>query len=241
MERLQKVLARAGIASRRAAEKIISQGRVAVDGTVVSEQGMRVDPARQRIEVDGVPISVDEEKVYCLLNKPSGYVTTLSDPQGRPVVTDLLPDIAVRVFPVGRLDIDTEGALLLTNDGDLGQRIQHPSNNVVKTYEAVVAGHPGSKKLAQLKKGILLDGKRTWPAEIEILSEKQQNTNIRVRIHEGRKRQVRKMFAAIGHPVLELRRTAYGGLKLGKLAAGKYRLLTQKDLDLIFSKNNSAK
>lgn len=237
-ERLQKILARAGIASRRTAEEFIRQGRVSIDGVTATEMGIMADPEQQRITFDGKPITIEAEKIYILLNKPKGYVTTLQDPQGRPVVTSLLKDLPVRVFPVGRLDIDTEGALLLTNDGELAQKIQHPSHEVNKTYEACVAGHPAKEKLAWLEQGIMLEGRKTWPAQITIISQTRRNTTIRITIHEGKKRQVRKMFAAIDHRVLALRRTAYGNLSLGELAPGHFRFLNGNDLARIFARKN---
>jgi 23S rRNA pseudouridine2605 synthase len=235
-ERLQKVLAKAGIASRRGAEKLIRQGKVRVDGKVVTEMGTKVDPGTQAIECEGIALSSQEKKVYVLLHKPSGYLSTVDDPQGRPIVTDLLKNIKERVYPVGRLDLDTEGALLLTNDGELAQKILHPSHEVNKTYVAKVKGLPGKKKLDALSKGIELEGRKTWPADIEVLNTKVQSAIIRIIIHEGRKRQVRKMFEAIGHPVLELKRIAYGQLELGELRSGKYRFLTPADIKLIFKK-----
>lgn len=234
MERLQKILARAGIASRRKCEELIRAGRVAVDGKVVTELGFKADPATSIITFDGTPLA-REEPVYILLNKPAGYVTTLSDPQGRPIVTDLLPGIKERVFPVGRLDYDTEGALILTNDGRLGQYIQHPSYEVNKTYLATVRGIPAETAINKLEKGIVIDGRKTWPASIRVTHQKKNETTLEVIIHEGKKRQVRKMFAAIGHPVVRLRRTAYGSLKLGSLSPGRYRFLAKKDLKMIFS------
>ena len=236
LERLQKVLAKAGVASRRGAEKLIRQGKVRVDGKVVTEMGTKVDPETQVINCNGVALASQEKKVYILLHKPSGYLSTVDDPQGRPIVTDLLKNIKERVYPVGRLDLDTEGALLLTNDGELAQKILHPSHEVNKTYVAKVKGVPGRKKLDELSKGIVLEGRKTWPASIKVLSKKAQSATIRIIIHEGRKRQVRKMFEAIGHPVLELKRTAYGQLELGELGPGKYRFLTPADIKFIFSK-----
>jgi len=233
-ERLQKILARAGIASRRKAEEMILQGRVTVDGNTVTELGVKADPALAIITVDGEPIS-REEKIYILLNKPTGYVTTLSDPQGRPIVTDLLTNISQRVFPVGRLDYDTEGALILTNDGRLGQFIIHPSHEVSKTYVATVRGKPSSSALNKLQVGIDLDGHTTWPAKVRIIDGDSRITTLELIIHEGKKRQVRRMLAAIGHPVLTLKRTAYGDLKLGNLPVGSFRLLTKKDLKKVFS------
>jgi 23S rRNA pseudouridine2605 synthase len=232
-ERLQKILARAGICSRRKAEEYISDGRVAVGGKVVTRPGLKVDPEQAEITIDGKLVR-REEKIYILLHKPAGYVTTMSDPQGRPIVTDLLPGIKYRVFPVGRLDLDSEGALILTNDGALGNKVLHPSFEVNKTYEATVKGVTREAKLQRLARGIMLDGLKTWPAKLRVLHRKKGETIIEVIIHEGKKRQVRKMFQAIGHPVLHLKRTAYGGLKLGTLGRGKYRFLTQIDLKKLF-------
>ena len=236
LERLQKVLAKAGVASRRRAEELIRQGKVRVDGKVVTEMGTKVDPETQNIECEGVALVSREEKVYILLHKPTGYLSTVDDPQGRPIVTDLLKNIKERVYPVGRLDLNTEGALLLTNDGELSQKILHPSHEVNKTYVAKVKGVPGRKKLDALSKGIELEGRKTWPASIKVLKTEAQSTVIQIIIHEGRKRQVRKMFEAIGHPVLALKRTAYGQLELGGLGPGKYRFLTPRDIKFIFDK-----
>jgi 23S rRNA pseudouridine2605 synthase len=233
-ERLQKILARAGIASRRKAEELIRAGRVAVDGRVITELGFKADPHKSEIIFDGKPLA-GEKPVYILLNKPAGYVTTLSDPQGRPIVTDLLPDVRERVFPVGRLDFDTEGALLLTNDGNLGHYIQHPRYEVNKTYRALVTGSPGLDAVRMLETGVLVGGRRTWPARVRILRQDKSESILELTIHEGRKRQVRKMLAAVGHPVRRLTRTAYGRLELGNLRPGKYRFLDRDDLKKIFS------
>jgi 23S rRNA pseudouridine2605 synthase len=235
-ERLQKILARAGIASRRKAEELIREGKVRVDGRVVREMGTQVDPETQKIECEGIPVTSREKKIYILLHKPVGFLSTVHDPHGRPIVTDLLQGIKERVYPVGRLDLDTEGALLLTNDGELAQKILHPSHEVNKTYVAKVKGKPDTQKLAILARGVAIDGKKTWPAHLQVLQTEAQTTTIRIVIHEGRKRQVRRMFEAIGHPVLELKRTAYGKLELGKLAPGKYRRLTSRDIEMIFRK-----
>ena len=232
-ERLQKILAKAGIASRRSAERLIRDGRIQVNGEVVVEMGCKADPARDRITCDGKPIAF-EEKVYILLNKPAGYVTTLADPQGRPVVADLLTGIPLRLFPVGRLDLDTEGALLMTNDGVLANNILHPRFEVKKTYEALVAGSPSRDTLKLLEQGIEIDGVKTRPATIRVLKRRPDQTLVEVVIHEGKKRQVRKMFQAVNHRVLHLKRTAYGRLGLGTLPLGKYRILTRDDLKKIF-------
>ncbi|RUM37866.1 MAG: pseudouridine synthase [Desulfobulbus sp.] len=234
-ERLQKIIAHAGICSRRQAEVYIAEGRVAVNGKIVTQPGLKVDPAKVEISVDNNQIH-REKAVYILLNKPVGYVTTMADPQGRPIVTDLLPDVDNRVFPVGRLDLNSEGALLLTNDGTLANRILHPSYEVNKTYEALVKGTPKFPALRQLEQGIMIDGRKTWPASLRILQKNQGTTLIEIVIHEGKKRQVRKMFQAIGHHVLRLKRTAYGNLKLGSLQPGKHRYLTKNDLKRLFYK-----
>lgn len=233
-ERLQKILAKAGIASRRKAEEFILAGRVTVDGKVVRKLGVKVDPTTTSITFDGKPVAT-EEKIYLLLNKPSGYVTTLSDPQGRPIVSDLLHGIKQRVFPVGRLDYDTEGALIMTNDGRLGQFIQHPSHEVNKTYVATVAGILSPHEIQQLETGIEIDGHMTWPAKVQVLAKRKNECVVELVIHEGKKRQVRKMLAAVHHPVKKLTRTAYGKLRLGKLPQGKYRRLNENDIKKIFS------
>ncbi len=233
--RLQKYLAQCGVASRRKAETIIKEGRVSVNGKIVSNLGAKVSPGEQEVRLDGKVVLPEAEKVYLLLNKPKGYVTTLSDPQSRPVVTSLLrKDITQRVFPVGRLDLDTEGALILTNDGELAQTIQHPRHEITKTYEALVGGWPTASNLKKLKIGILLEGKITAPAQLTIVKKKRNATLIKITIHEGRKRQVRKMFQAIGNPVINLKRIAYGKLFLRKLPLGHYRSLTPFDLKKIF-------
>lgn len=239
MLRLQKVIAQAGICSRRAAEDLIASGKVRVDGKVVTEMGLKVDPAVQRIVVRGKPLALAEEKIYILLHKPVGYVTTLNDPQGRPIVTSLLNNIEARVFPVGRLDFDTSGALLLTNDGDLAQRIQHPSFEVPKTYEARVKGIPDGKALRQLEQGVMIEGRLTAPAKVVLRKAHDRSALLEITIHEGRKRQVRKMCQAVGHHVLELCRIAYGRLRLGSLASGQSRILSSADIARIFSAKKS--
>ena len=232
-ERLQKILAKAGAASRRGAEQLILAGRVRVNGQVVSELGCKADSDRDQITLDGKPLGA-EEHLYILLNKPVGYVTTLSDPQGRPIVSDLI-HLPERLFPVGRLDLDTEGALLMTNDGELAHAMLHPSFEVNKTYEAWVVGIPSRQQLMQLERGIEIEGVKTHPAKVRILKTTTQQSLIEIIIHEGKKRQVRKMFQAIGHRVMRLKRTAYGQLRLGALATGTYKILTANDLKKIFS------
>ncbi|MBM9536829.1 pseudouridine synthase [Desulfobulbus alkaliphilus] len=233
-ERLQKILAKAGIASRRGSEQLIRAGRIRVNDAIVTEMGIKVDPGIDIVTFDGQCINI-EEKQTVLVNKPPGYVTTLSDPQGRPVVADLVADIPLRLFPVGRLDLESEGALLMTNDGELADRILHPRYEVKKTYQAEVVGMPSKFQLKRLEQGISIDGVQTRPASIRVLQQGQNRTLIEVVIHEGKKRQVRKMFLAIGHRVLRLKRTAYGCLHLGTLSPGKYRRLSQADIKKIFS------
>ncbi len=232
--RLQKYLSECGIASRRKAEELIQQGKIQIDGSTVTDMGIKIIPGKNTITCNGRPVLAQNRTISLLLNKPKGYVTTMSDPQGRPIVTSLLKDIPERLFPVGRLDIDTEGALILTNDGNLAQKIQHPSHETNKTYEALVAGHPNRSQLLQLEKGIVLEGKVTAPARISVRNSTQHATRIEIIIHEGRKRQVRKMFEAIGHPVLQLKRLAYGRLFLQKLPTGAYRILGARDIEKIF-------
>ncbi|MBW1634877.1 MAG: rRNA pseudouridine synthase [Deltaproteobacteria bacterium] len=232
--RLQKYLAQCGVASRRKCEELIVSGRIAVDGDIVVEMGKKIIPGKSRITMDGRPVKSREKAVYYLLNKPKGYVTTLSDPQGRPVVVSLIKNGSSRLFPVGRLDLDTEGALILTNDGQFAQKVQHPSNETRKTYEAEIKGQPHRATLAALEKGILLEGKITAPAKVSLLARRGNSSLIRITIHEGRKRQVRKMFAHMGHPVFHLKRTAYGKLFLGNLSSGKYRQLDSRDLKKVF-------
>jgi len=230
MERLQKVMARRGVASRRRCEELISSGRVTVNGRVVSEMGIKVSP-EDVIAVDGRVLEAEREPlVYLLMNKPKGYVTTVRDPQGRTTVMDLLPEVKYRVYPVGRLDYDTEGLLLLTNDGELSYALTHPSHGVDKTYQAVVWGIPSQESLDKLKKGIRLEDGWTAPAKVKLLKKGQQS-EIELVIHEGKKRQVRRMLKAVGHPVISLKRTSFGPLSLDKLAPGEYRYLTREEVE----------
>jgi 23S rRNA pseudouridine2605 synthase len=232
--RLQKYLAQCGVCSRRKAEEYIKNGRVKVDGTTVTEMGLQITPGSNVVRVDNGVVSPESRLVYILLNKPSGFVTTLSDPQGRPVVTSLIKDKTFRLFPVGRLDLDTEGALLLTNDGALAQKIQHPSHNTKKSYEALLDGTPSKKQITQLEQGIFLEGKMTSPAKIRFLKRSGSTALMQITIHEGRKRQVKKMFAHIGYTVIHLKRTAYGKLTLNHLGRGEYRYLNPSELKKIF-------
>ena len=237
--RLQKFLASAGVCSRRKAEQFISEGRVCVDGDVVTAQGLKINPEIDRVSFDGKPVKPAAEKLYYLLNKPAGYVTTLSDPQGRPIVTSLLEGVNERVFPVGRLDYDTVGALLLTNDGELAQKIQHPSFETFKTYEATVQNKPHPDRIKQLEQGLIIDSKKTAPATVNKITRLKGQHIVTLTIHEGRKHQVKKMLAAIGSPVIHLKRIAYGNLKLNNLPEGKFIKLTSSEVKLIFTSPHS--
>ena len=235
MERLQKLLSIAGIASRRASEELILQGRVEVNGEVVRTLGAKANPESDVVKVDGRRLRFDIRPRYILLNKPKGVVTTRKDPQGRRTVIDLLKGVREFVYPVGRLDFDSEGLLLLTSDGDLAARLTHPRHAVPRVYEAVVAGAPSEEALDKLRRGIFLDGSRTAPAEIRRLpsSERRSRTPttlLRITLHEGRNRQVRRMCASIGHPVRKLTRTRMGPIGLGTLRPGMWRDLTLEEV-----------
>ena len=233
MERLQKILSQAGIASRRAAERLMVEGRVTVNGAVVRELGTKADAAHDDIRVDGRRVKLPERHRYLLLNKPRGYVTTRSDPQRRPTVLDLLHNVSDYVYPVGRLDFDSEGLLLLTNDGDLAARLTHPRHGVARVYEARVLGVPDAHDLDRLARGIAIEGRRTQPAEIKILphGREARDATLVVTIREGRNRQVRNMCDAIGHPVTELRRVAIGPIRDAKLKVGRWRELSKEEVE----------
>ncbi|MEW6275493.1 MAG: pseudouridine synthase [Bacillota bacterium] len=230
MERLHKYLARAGVASRRKCEELIQAGLVKVNDQIVTRLGTSIDPAVDRVEVAGRPVQKPGEKVYILLNKPAGYVTTVHDPQGRPKVLDLLKNVRQRVYPVGRLDYETEGLLLLTNDGELAYALTHPRHQVQKTYLAWVSGVPPADKLAQMAKGMLLSDGPTAPARVKLKGKNKKGAVLEISIHEGRKRQVRRMCARIGHPVYRLKRIGLGPLALRGLKPGEYRLLTPEEV-----------
>ena len=228
-ERLQKFLARAGVASRRECEVLISAGRVQVNGRVVTVLGTRVRPDRDRVQVDGQAVRT-EGAVTIMLHKPAGYITSLSDPQGRPVVMSLLPQGGPRLFPVGRLDWDTEGLLLLTNDGELANLLTHPRHRVRKVYHAKVKGRMSPEDLGRLLHGVMCDGERLVAASAEVMHPTRENTWVAITIEQGRYRQIRRMCEAIGHPVLKLTRVALGPLSLGSLPRGEWRPLTPGEL-----------
>jgi 23S rRNA pseudouridine2605 synthase len=236
--RLQKLLARAGLGSRRACEELIAEGRVTVDGEV-ARLGRRADPATQRIELDGVAVVVRSDLVYYLLNKPTGHVSTASDPQGRPTVTALVPD-EPRVFPVGRLDTDTEGLLVLTNDGELTQLLTHPSHGVVKTYLAEVQGIPSAAALTALRDGVELDDGPTSPAAVRLVQRGRGTAAIELGIHEGRNRQVRRMCEAVGYPVKRLVRTKIGPVRDEHLRPGAWRELRRSEVRALYEAAGTA-
>ena len=230
LERLQKILSQAGIASRRESESIITDGRVAVNGTVVTELGTKADPDTDTITVDGKPLSIDEQRVYLLLYKPVGYMTTMKDPEGRPIVTDLLKGIKERVYPIGRLDYNTEGLLLLTNDGALANILMHPSHEVDKGYLVRVSGHATAQQMKMLSEGVKLEDGMTAPAKVLPVSESEQNSWISITIHEGRYRQVRRMCEAVGLNVVRLKRARYDFLVIGEMKPGEFRHLTPEEV-----------
>ncbi|NOT28647.1 MAG: rRNA pseudouridine synthase [Acidobacteria bacterium] len=232
MDRLQKVLSQAGVASRRAAEILITDGRVSVNGSVVLELGTKVDPSVDTIRVDGRRISARQTLRYILLCKPTGYVSTRADPQRRPTVIHLLQGVREYIYPVGRLDYDSEGLLLLTNDGDLAAMLTHPRHGVERTYEAQVAGVPDADAIDRLRQGIPLDGRRTLPANVTVLHRGRGDRDavLVITIREGRNRQVRRMCEAVGHPVRALRRTRIGPLEDRHLKPGHWRELTTQEI-----------
>jgi len=227
-ERLQKVLARAGLASRRAAEELIREGRVRVNGKLVRELGTKVDP-RARVEVDGERV-IAERFVYIVLHKPRGVVSTLRDPEGRPTVSELVKDVGVRVVPVGRLDYHTSGALLLTNDGEFAERLMHPKGHVAKEYVAKVRGVVDEAALERWRQSIVIDGRATQPAQVTVIRVEGDKTWLSIVLFEGRNRQVRRLGDATGFPVLRLARLAHAGITTEKLRPGDWRQLTMDEL-----------
>lgn len=227
--RLQKYLAYCEIASRRRAEDIIKQGRVTVNNSVVTEMGVKVRKS-DIVKVDGKEIFPVEEMVYIMLNKPEGYVSTVKDQFGRPSVIDLVKTVKKRLYPVGRLDYNTSGLILLTNDGDFTHRVTHPSHKLDKVYLAEIKGFPDNKRIRQFENGLIVDNYKTSPAEFNILSYKDKSSIVKIIIHEGRNRQIRKMCRMINHPVIRLKRIAIGNLKIGNLPEGKWKYINDKQI-----------
>ncbi|MGZ4887169.1 MAG: pseudouridine synthase [Candidatus Aminicenantales bacterium] len=229
--RLNKFLAHSGVCSRREADRLIEQGGVRVNGRVVDELGRKIDADRDRVDVSGRGIrGGDDRPVYILLYKPAGRVVTVKDPFGRPTVMELLPKLRTRVYPVGRLDAESEGVLLLTNDGDMAYRITHPKHEIGKVYEVRVEGEPSGEDLDKLRKGVFLEGRRTAPARVQVLRRGPRRTFLRIEIHEGRKREIRKIFEALGYEVSGLLRVEFAGLTLEGLKPGQWRYLKARDI-----------
>lgn len=238
MERLQKYMARHGIASRRTCEDIITSGRVKVNGKVITEMGTVIDPTKDRVVVDGKKLTSVEKATYIMIYKPRGYISSVSDPSGRKKVTDLISDIKERVYPVGRLDYSSEGLLLLTNDGDFAYQLTHPSHNIPKTYRVRVKGIPTEREIEHLSKGIDLDNRVTKPAKVIFIDIREGNALFEITIYEGRNRQVRRMFEKIGYEVVRLKRIKIGQLSLGNLKAGEYRRLLPSEIRKLKKKSS---
>ncbi len=230
LERLQKIISAAGITSRRASETLILEGKVAINGIVVTELGSKADPDKDTITVDGKALKISAQRLYILLNKPPGYITALKDGQGRPLVTDLLKDVSDRVYPVGRLDYNTEGLLLLTNDGEWANRLMHPRHEIEKEYHVRVRGKVIDQQLKRMAEGVELEDGMTAPAVVNLVKSGEQNDWISVAIHEGRNRQVRRMCEAVSLSVVRLKRIRYGSLMLGTLRAGQFRYLSDAEV-----------
>ena len=230
--RLNKYLADCGVDSRRNCDGIIAEGRVKVNGKTVRELGTVVDEERDSVTLDGRRIR-PKRNVYLMLHKPKGYVTTVKDELGRKTVMELLKDVKARIYPVGRLDYDTEGLLLLTNDGDLSFRLTHPSNEVPKTYVVRISGKISKESISALQNGVEIDGRKTAPAKVDLLDQDEHHSRLELTIREGRNRQIKKMFEAVGHEVEFLRRSAIGDLRLGGLTRGTYRYLTEKEINYL--------
>ncbi|MFO0732840.1 MAG: pseudouridine synthase [Nitrospiraceae bacterium] len=226
---MQKLIAGTGLSSRRKAEEMITAGRVTVNGIVVTELGTKVDPERDHVKVDGKHLRAAQPFVYLMLNKPKHVMSTLDDPEGRPTVKDFLHGVTVRVFPVGRLDFDSEGLMLLTNNGDLAQALLHPKYHVAKTYLIKVKGVLNDEDIDALERGVKLEDGVTAPAKVVKVSKAESNSWLEVTIHEGRKHQVKRMMEAVGHPVIKLTRVRMGPLVLGDLPSGTYRFLTDRE------------
>ena len=230
--RINKYIACAGVASRRKADELIANGNVRVNGLVLREPGYDV-VEDDIVEVNGRRIETSEKKVYILLNKPTGYVTTVSDDRERDTVMDLVADVDARIFPVGRLDYNTSGMLIMTNDGDFAYKLTHPKHEMPKTYRALVSGVLSDEKCGRLERGVDIGGFRTSPAKVKIVRGLSNATLVDITIHEGKNRQVRKMFRAVGNPVKQLQRIAIGDIRLGRLAEGHYRKLTREEIEYL--------
>lgn len=233
--RLQKYMALSGVASRRKSEQMIQNGEVKVNNIIVTELGTIIDPEKDRVLVNEKRIKLESNKVYIMLNKPVGYVSTLKDEKDRKIVTDLIEDVPERIYPVGRLDADTTGLILLTNDGDLAFKLTHPSKKIPKKYIAIVEGVPNKAELDKLRNGVYIDGKKTAPADVKIAKKYDEDSILEIEIHEGRNRQVKKMCEAVNHPVKKLKRVSIGEIELGGLNIGNWRFLNDEELNYLKS------
>lgn len=233
--RLNKFLAKAGIASRRAADLLLKEGRVAVNGKIVAMPGSVVDETLDEITFDGEKVALPHESVYILLNKPAGYLVTCKDDFKRPIVLDLVREYRQLVRPVGRLDLDSSGLLFLTDDGELAFRLAHPRYKIDKKYLVKCDGFMSDEDIERFRKGVELDDGMTWPANVELISRSKKSSRFYITIHEGRKRQIKRMCQVLGQSVVTLQRVEYGGIELGKLKAGAYRILKQDEVDLLKS------
>lgn len=237
-ERLQKLISRAGIASRREAEKIILERRVNVDGKIISELGAKADPNLNKICVDGKILNFDAEKIYLLLNKPKNFLSTVKDDRGRRTVLDLVKEISAKIYPVGRLDFDSEGLILLTNDGELTNALLHPKFKIEKTYRAKISGELTNEKIRKLRTGVELEDGLTAPAEVSVINLEKNFAVVEITIHEGKNRQVRRMFAAVGCEVKNLERIKFANLTLHGVERGKFRRLTSDEVKKLYALSN---
>jgi len=233
--RLQKYMALSGVASRRKSEQMIQNGEVKVNNIIVTELGTIIEPEKDRVIVNDKRIKLEVNKVYIMLNKPVGYVSTLKDEKDRKIVTDLIEDVPERIYPVGRLDADTTGLILLTNDGDLAFKLTHPSKKIPKKYIAIVEGVPNKVELDKMRNGVYIDGKKTAPADVKIAKKYDEDSILEIEIHEGRNRQVKKMCEAVNHPVKKLKRVSIGDIELGGLNIGNWRFLNDEELNYLKS------
>ena len=237
-ERLQKLISRAGVASRREAEKIILEERVTVDGKIISELGAKADPNLNKICVDGKILTFDTEKIYLLLNKPKNFLSTAKDDRGRRTVLDLVKEIPAKIYPVGRLDFDSEGLILLTNDGEFTNALLHPKFKIEKTYRAKIFGELTDEKIKKLRAGVELEDGLTAPAEVFVINLEKNSATVEITIHEGKNRQVRRMFAAVGCEVKNLKRIKFAGLTLQGVERGKFRRLTADEVKKLYALSN---
>jgi len=243
-ERIQRAIARTGFVSRRKAEELIRQRRLKINGTIVTRLGTTVDMVYDSIQIDDAILQPAESKVYILLHKPAGFICTVNDPQKRPTILSLIKNVRERIYPVGRLDLDTEGLIILTNDGSFAQTLQHPSSNIPRTYEVKVQGVPTKRSLAALESGVEMDSRMVYAKNVRMKKKTNKNCWIELSLYEGRNRQIKRMLAAIGHSTLRIIRTGFGPLRLDKLPQGTYRNLKRSEIDKILKikiKNHSSK